>query len=759
MSICSLFVIISLISLVRLSHLLTLYPQLQSTFDRGIHRIFPINHRLDITQDITLILKSDSNISIEDSWKGLLYNETVRFNLTVETLVNSTNASLILPTHRLEGYRYYLRISSESESEVFIIWIIFQDPIFERVSHYFNQSISVNLTRPAIQYSLIPEVLFNIDNNILNVFIPPVFSNAFQIDMCELVDDALCGSIHDILQPDLTSMVVWTDRNIYFLNRSNISVMYSDSDTSFIRSEGSIVIMFNKSSVITFHNLTSETRFYFNLTLPNNSFHIVGAEILKQNLLLALISSETESRMLALSIFSNNVSRVIYDIWTFQSDRITQLYVNPFSHATFATSRDVLYSSDDLSIGFTTLNISNITNVRFQTDSCIMYATEISFYFSNSFVITDTDYLILDSDVLLDTWGRPFTVSNNSFSFIDINQSNCIISKIEFIPNYLPSLLTLDKWESTNIKIVFSRFSHMHHDFVIEQYHQGPALLKHSHYSITNQTHREVTIEYKPTGLSHVKIIPRCLGNLPTHQQSLQIRVTCPSQHLLTLLPSSHSVKYEILPPNYRPPSSHGTSVYTSPHVYNYHPELPMQPSLHKESISPLIKLCTRSMTRRDCNCTQKMIQSEELRFSECKELVRAHHYHHSLHIAPAITWEGGEVLRDLSSPFTLTEVNNRTDYLYSNTSNNHVITFIGGGLFHFETELISDVEWTYCSFKTQFQIFVIHVPLLKEVEHAVTVITATVFGLGMGIACVLLRDGKKLKISKLRKKSNFKEF
>ena len=754
MSICSLFVILSLISFVRLSHLLTLYPQLQSTnkFEKGIHRIFPINQRLDITQDITLILKSDSNNSIEDSWKGLLYNETVRFNLTIETLVNSTNATIILPTHRLEGYRYYLRISSESESEVFIIWIIFQDPIFQRVSHYFNQSISVNLTRPAFQYSIIPEVLFNIDNSKLNVFIPPVFSNAFQIDLRELVDDALCGSIRDILQPDMTSMIIWTDCVIYSLKRGNISVIDSDSDISFIRSDASIVTMFNESSVITFHNVTSDTRFYFNLTLPDNSFHIVGAEILKQDLLLVLVSSAKESRMLSLSILANNVSRVIYDIWTFQSDRITQFYVNHFSYATFATSRDVLYSSDNLAIGFTNLNISNITNVLFQTDSCIMYTTEMSFYFSNSFVVTDTDYLILDSDVLLDTWGQPFTVRNNSFSLIAINQPNCIISKMEFIPNYLPSLLTLDKWETTNIKIVLSRLSHMYHNFVIEQYREGPALLKHSRYSIINQYYREVTVEYKPAGLSHVKIVPRCLGNLPTHQQSLEIRVSCPQQHSLTLLPSSHSVKYDNLPPNYRPPSSHGTNVYTSPHVYNYHPELPMQSSLHKESISPLIKLCAHAMTRRDCNCTQKMVQSEELRFSECKELVRVHHYHHSLHIAPTITWEGGEVLRVLSSPFTLTEVNNRTDYLYSNTSNEHVITFIGGGLFHFESKLISDVEWTYCSFETQFQVFVTNVPLLKEVEHAVTVIAATVFGLGMGIACVLLRDSKKLKISKLRK-------
>ena len=757
MSTYSLFVIFSLISFIRLSHFLTLYPQLHSTFERGTHRIFPISHRVDLTQDISLIVKSNSNNSIEDSWKGLLYNETVRFNLSVETLVNSTNATLLLPTRILEGCRYYLRISSESESEIFIIWIIFQDPIFQRVSHYFNHSISVNLTRPAHQYSLIPEVLFNIDNNKLNVFIPPVFSNAFQIDICELVEDALCGSIHDILQPDLTSMMVWTDRVIYFIKRGNISVISSDFDTSFIRSDTSIVTMFNRSSVITFHNITSDSRFYFNLTLPDNSFHIVGAEILKQDLLLVLISSATESRMLALSILSNNVSRMIYDIWTFQSDRITQFYVNPFSHATFATSRDVVYSSDNLALGFTTLNISNITEVHFQTDSCIMYRTETSFYFSNSFVLTDTDYLILDSDVLLDTWGQPFTVRNNSFSLIAINQPNCIVSKMEFIPNYLPSLLTLDKWETTIVKIMFSRLSHMHNNFVIERYREGPALLKHSHYSIVNQTHREVTVEYKPTGLSHVKIIPRCLGNLHTHQQSLEIRVTCPQQHSLTLLPSSHSEKYDSLPPNYRPPSSHGTSVYTSPHVYNYHPELPMPPSLHKESISPVIKLCTHSMARKDCNCTEKMIQSEELRFSECKKLVRTHHYHHSLHIAPAITWEGGEVLRVLSSPFTLTEVNNRTDYLYSNTSNNHIITFNGGGLFHFESELISDIEWTYCSFRTQFQVFVIHVPLHKEVEHAVTVITATIFGLGMGIACVLLRDGKKLKISKLRKKSYFK--
>ncbi|KAI6660601.1 Cation channel sperm-associated protein subunit beta-like [Oopsacas minuta] len=763
MTICSFIVILTVLSFITKSHLLTLYSSQNTSLKNRVDRIFAISYdTIDNSQDLTLIFYSNCNNSdypCNTSWNGLLFNETVNYNLTIESPLSYDHGSIILPMHLLEGCRYFLRLSTEFESDIFIIWIISHDPIFYRQAHNFNQSYSAKLLIPAFQYSLIPEVLFNIDNDKLNVFVPPLFSRAYQIDICELVSDDSCGSINDIQQPDEFSMILRSSQNLYLLSRDGISVINLEFDFTFILSDSNIVIFFNESSIITLHNITSHFRLYFNLTLPNTSFQILAAE-LKQNIILVLISSVTESKVISLNLLSNNlgISEIINDLWTFEGEFISQFNTNPFSFATLATSRDILYTSDYLAIGFKPIHLSNITSLRFQRDACILYTTETSIYFSNSLTVTNTSYTILDGYIFLDTWGQPFTILNNTFSYIMANNnSSCVVSKIEFIPSYLPSPLTLDKWETTNIRIVIHRSLFVHQNTILEVYQYGPALLKHSQYSNINRTHRDVSIDYKPVGQSHIKVIPKCVTSLPSHQQSLDIIVACPQQHKFNLLSSSGSFQFTDLPPNYRPPSTHGTSVHTSTHIYNYHPELGIQPNLHHKGVPPLIELCHNSNTRKECNCTKKMKESEEVSLSECKERARTHHYHHPLHIQPAITWEGGLVLRTLSIPFTLNEVNNRTDYIYSNTSSDHSISFLGGGLFHFESELESDTDWTYCSFRTQFQVFVINVPLLKEVEHAVTVITATIFGLGMGVACVILRDGKKVKFCKTKRNSHFK--
>ena len=96
------------------------------------------------------------------------------------------------------------------------------------------------------------EVLFIIDHNKLRVFFPPNFSNAVQIDICELVYDESCGFIRVILQPDQFSLIIWTDTNMYLLERDGISVISVDFGTLFFRSDSDIVIFFNESLFLLF---------------------------------------------------------------------------------------------------------------------------------------------------------------------------------------------------------------------------------------------------------------------------------------------------------------------------------------------------------------------------------------------------------------------------------------------------------------------------------------------------------------------------
>ena len=770
MNIYSFSTIITLFSCIYQSHQLQLYASHNSSLNSEIHNIYIISTKLDPPQDKIIAFSFNCNTSStacnSTIWSVLLFNETIKYNLTIEPSLSENHGEVSLPMSKLEGCKYYLRISSLLESEIIIIWIISQDPIFYRLANNFNKTYSVNISNLSSlthQYSLIPEVIFNFANTKLYVFISPFASKAFQIDICELVNDGLCGTVNDVQQPDDSTMIVRINRTIYILRNENIVKIVLEFDPTLIRSDRDIVTFFNESSAITFYNITSNSSFYANLSyllqIQNSLFHIEDAKIMKENILFIQISIGNISKLFYLNLQGNDTGNPI--IWTFD-DLVYQLYIHPFSFTTFAVSRSFLYTSNNLAIGFIRHNISNITSISFQRDACLIYALEANLYLPNCFSVSKKYIYFLNPDrnIFLNTWGQPFIIQNNTFSYITTNTHNCAVSKIEFIPSYLTSPLTIDKWETIKIRLITNKSTLEYQSLISEYYQSGPAFLKYSHSSNLNQTHREIIIGFKPIGKSHLKIIPKCLTSLPIHQRSLEVRVACPNQHRFTLLSSSQIIKYYQLPPNYRPPSSFGTSVHTSTHIYNYHPELEISPSLHYKSIPFSIKLCGYAKTRLGCNCTQEMINSEELGFSECKEKVRVHHYHHPLQIEPAIVWEGGQVLRVLDSlmiPFTLIEVNNRTDYIYSENKNYYSMNFLGGGLFHFEAELISDTHWTYCSFKTQFQVFVVNVPLMKEVEHAVTVITATLFCLGMGVSCVLLKDVKKPNF-KSNKNSYFKK-
>ena len=770
MNFSSFCITILLLSYIKHSHLLQLYTSQNSSISNRVYEVYVISSVVNPSQNQILTFFVNCSISSTSCnntiWSGLLYNETIKYNLTTEPSLAENHGKVFLPMNKLEGSRYFLRISSHFESEIFIIWNIPQDPIFYRFTNNFNRTYSANISNMSsltYQYSLIPEVILNFANSKLSVFISPIASKAFQIEICELLNDGLCGTVEDVQQPDYFTMIVRMNRTIYILRRKNISKIALEFDPTLIRSGSDIIIFFNDSSTITFYNITSNTSSYANLSyliqIQNSSFHIEDARIMKEDILLIEVSIGNISKLLYLSLLGNETGNSV--LWTFE-EIVVQLFIHPFSFTTFAVSRSYLYESNYLEIGFIAHKISNITFIRFQRNACIIYTLESNVYLPNCNSVSNNNMSILNphENSFLNTWGQPFTIRNHTFSHIATNTHNCAVTKIDFIPSYLPSPLTIDKWETVRIRLITDKSTFEYKNLISEYYHSGPAFLKHSHTSNLNQTHREIIIAFKPIGLSHINIIPRCLLSLPIHQRSLEIRVACPTQHRFTLLSSSEAIKYYQLPPNYRPPSSFGTSVHTSTHIYNYHPELEISPSLHHKSVPPLVKLCKYAKAKVDCNCTQEMLDSEELGFSECKEKVRVHHYHHPLHIQPVIVWEGGEVLRELDSlkiPFTLIEVNNRTDYIYSEENSYYSMNFFGGGLFHFKAELITDTEWTYCSFKTQFQVFVVNVPLMKEVEHAVTVITATLFCLGMGTACVLLRDVKKFNF-KPNKNSYFKK-
>ena len=84
------------------------------------------------------------------------------------------------------------------------------------------------------------------------MFFPPNFSNAVQIDICELVNDESCGFIRVILQPDQFSLIIWTDTNMYLLERDGISAISVNFGALFFRSDSDIVIFFNESLSLLF---------------------------------------------------------------------------------------------------------------------------------------------------------------------------------------------------------------------------------------------------------------------------------------------------------------------------------------------------------------------------------------------------------------------------------------------------------------------------------------------------------------------------
>ena len=707
-------------------------------------------------EDTDLILYLDTNHSCNYSdFNALLYNGSFHVNITIQPDGDASVCSILLPKHYFKGIKYYLQIRNYLESRILILWIIVNDPIFYRFSDNFIEKHKTNLTNNTFQYAPIPEVLLGYDHSKLSVFISPVADEAFQIDISEFLNISNPLFITEVQQLDHFSMLLRSDRKVFLLSEKVLKFEFN-FEFRLIRANPNLLVLINESDVITIHETSANQTTYFNLTDLLIEWKVTITRIMDAKLfsdrLMLLITSNNHSKIISLNISlpTSSKFKLLDEVWTGEKEQFaTNFFINPHSHAIFTIGKNVLQITHSLETQ--TFDIPQIKAILFQEVSCLIYTHNSSYYVEDCHVSLSNPHILnYNTTIFLGTWGQPFVyVSNTKFSQLLIEKSNCLVRKLEFIPSYLPSARVIDRWETFTIRVIVLKSEFRISDLIFEMLHFGPNLIKLSQQSELNRTHLELILAYKPVGATNIRIAPKCTSRLPLHRKSLNIKVACPSQYKLTLISPSHKTNYYSLPPNYRPPSSYGHMVPTSTNIYNYYPELKIKPNVHYKSVPFILRHCLNFKSRKDCKCNEEKKNSEDISLSECKERVRVHQYHHPLHIQTSLSWEDGSVIQhidDWKIPFSLIEINNRSDFIHSNISDSHYIHFLGSGLFHFEAKFKPNSIWTYCFFKSQVQIFVINAPLLKEVEHTVTMITATLFGLGMGIACLMLKDVKKCK-------------
>lgn len=109
----------------------------------------------------------------------------------------------------------------------------------------------------------------------------------------------------------------------------------------------------------------------------------------------------------------------------------------------------------------------------------------------------------------------------------------------------------------------------------------------------------------------------------------------CPSQRLLTFIYPGNFSRENFVPHlkslkkhspmidlkrNYRPPSHLGYSIPTSDNIYNADPGMPRRYEDFKISKETgRLKQCATAKTKDECGCTDRMIMTDEARFSDCK--------------------------------------------------------------------------------------------------------------------------------------------
>ncbi|KAI9344996.1 cation channel sperm-associated protein subunit beta protein family-domain-containing protein [Obelidium mucronatum] len=199
----------------------------------------------------------------------------------------------------------------------------------------------------------------------------------------------------------------------------------------------------------------------------------------------------------------------------------------------------------------------------------------------------------------------------------------------------------------------------------------------------------------------------------------------CSPSHWLSLNSSGESL-VQSLPVNYRPPSSLGTSIPTSDSIYNADPASPRYNNRYSISQrTGQFKQCLGATSRSNCACEETWKDSSLVRYSDCITQASSV-YNDQTYIPKFLVHDAATETSSLTMSYTLTELNNRTDYcildngttticgadiLYTTLIHplqNSSIVWLSSSseLYHFRAQV---VENEFCSnFATEFMVWVL---------------------------------------------------
>ncbi len=249
----------------------------------------------------------------------------------------------------------------------------------------------------------------------------------------------------------------------------------------------------------------------------------------------------------------------------------------------------------------------------------------------------------------------------------------------------------------------------------------------------------------------------RVIAGCPPHD-AIQFTSGITDDEMLAITSSTDEV--ELLPVNYRPPSEFGVAIPTTPNVYNADPSEPMYLSTDARSTSSWrYKQCSGKANRAACGCTAAMTISDDVNFSDCLDRVYRVYYGDTS-FKPTFQYiRNGEVSGLLTAPYTIHEVNGRSDYCINPsgaTCTSSVaelestlvtpdmpIKFTGQDLYHFRVTVVGD---SYCSLTAYFTIWVYESPTRTVMRWAQYSITGFTFAVGLAVAyCIHLKvSGKR---------------
>ena len=374
----------------------------------------------------------------------------------------------------------------------------------------------------------------------------------------------------------------------------------------------------------------------------------------------------------------------------------------------------------------------------------------------SSFSIIDTDFYQSNTGALAAT---------NILSSVQISERSCpasfVTTLLSDVADNFKSVLTIDINQTKHIDLIVMQ----NEDFV-----EGSNLIRS--YSSLHKIVKVTVTENKTERLRRVRVSISHIateamyssltmyfttGSLDCAYPSLtyQIIIGCDLQTRLTMkLPGAPNgtlvslkgifqspykdVLLYDLPPNYRPPSSHGIATPCTANIYNANLSLPL---LNNEKNlttcdNPRYKICQNENCNINKKCDENRIMSALEHDSDCISAVYKVSY--SNRFTPQLFFsELGLPDRKLDKPYTITEVNGRTEYDVfqetpsglnrSKACNYHTCTifFRGTELFHFMVTINSS-DVSFCVYSTEFMLYAVDPPLNSTHNNLLTVIVGT---------------------------------